>query len=70
MKVKLKLADSLTPKQVRETMKPFNNRIIEVGDEDAVFKKLDRDYIAVRTDLREDGYPVYLVQYYTDYPEF
>lgn len=70
MKVKLKLADSLTPKEVRQLQKPFNNRIINVGDEDAVFKKLDRDYIAVRTDLREDGYPIYKVQHYTDYPEF
>lgn len=69
MKVKLKLADSLTPRQVREVMKPFNNKIIEVN-EDAKAKKLDEDYIALRTELREDGYPIFTVHHILDQTEF
>lgn len=72
--IKLKLADSLTPKQVRTIMKKYNNRTIDVDNFELhplypVFV-LDDDYIAVATGLFDNGLQVYFVEHKSILPPF
>lgn len=75
--VKLVCGDDLTPKQLRQVMKPFNNRTFHLAmfcDDDRWPDVLDLqqpNYLAVATDHYEDEHTrIYSIHHKDVFPDF